>query len=215
MIGQQHLKAYLGGGKVGRGMVASPPAPIPPQRAALVKRIALNPKRAAAASWRAMSWPEKEARAQAMVNRTWARVAPLYGQSSSSPHPPVTFGLTSGPLGSVTGIGGPVEMAPGTVGFLAKPRILAPGARAGERERLMHEWAHHFQSPELINDPDEAHKEEAAELFASYWAHKIFGAQGMAKQGPLPYANRSDASADLAATYGPGYWRQRQFIATP
>lgn len=73
-----------------------------------------------------------------------------------------------------------------------------------------------FQDPNLQSDSSEYHhREEAAQFFATYCAHKLFGAPGMQRKGPLSYTNRPRASGDLAGSYGKGHWRRRQFTTYP
>jgi hypothetical protein len=160
-----------------------------------------------------MSPAEREARAQKFVNRTWSKVAPLYGAAGQAAPMP-QFGPAAGEHSGITmGAGGPVTLNRTVMRWLAKPKILDPAARSEAREVLMHEWAHHFQDPSLVADANPNHREEAAQLFATYWGHKLFGAAPMGGGAPPPYFNRPKSSADLAGTYGKGYWRQRQFQA--
>jgi hypothetical protein len=176
-------------------------------RQRLSSTVSTNPQRTARRVWRTMTPAARDARAQQVLEQTWKRVAPLYGEAGQ-PMPTTSIADTGG--SGTASTDGRVTLSPGTIAWLAKPRILAPGYRADAQRIALHEWAHHFQDPALLEDPNQNHKEEAAELFATYFGHKLFGATGMGK-GPLPYADRPEASRDLAGTYGHGYWRRGQF----
>jgi hypothetical protein len=172
-----------------------------------------NPRRTAQREWRGMNWAEKEARARHFYNQTWRRVAALYGQAGKPP-PDVRFGGAANAVG-VSGYtysptymnGGPgyIDLNTSMVGALARPKFGYPKWRADAREKVMHELAHYYQDPQVFNDPNTNHREEAAQLFATYWAHKLFGADPMSRSGPLPYGNRPAASRDLASAYGRAY----------
>lgn len=172
-----------------------------------------NPRQTKLREWRGMSRPEREIRARHFYNQTWNRVAGLYGQAGKPP-PAFQYGNTEGEGGQLLDHGtasASVRLSPPVVSWLAAPKFMQPKARSQARELLMHEWAHNFQNPAIFEDSNTNHREEAAQLFATYWAHRLFGAPGMGQSGPIPYANRPEASRDLASAYGKGYWRRGQF----
>lgn len=175
------------------------------------------------AEWRGMDWQQKVAQAQRIYNQTWKAAAPLMGAGGQPAPKMVVVPRSQAPEdGGITmpNEGSPyVELPPSTIRALAKPKILRgphgafPKTRAAGRETLLHEFAHTRQNSALLEDPNTNHAEEAAQLFASYEGHKLFGAPAsMGRRGPLPYANRPAASRDLASIYGKGYWRRGQFL---
>lgn len=158
-----------------------------------------------------MTWAQKEARARRILNQTWRAASGLYpgpmpetrfGPPPGAPQPE-TYGTATHP--------GYVELSNAVVKDLARPKFMYPKARANARETLLHEWAHAYQKPEILDNANSNLREEAATLFSTYWAHKLFGADPMTRRGPLPYQNRRAASRDLASVYGGGYWQRGQF----
>lgn len=159
-----------------------------------------------------MTPDQRQARARGVFEHIWHRVAPLYGQAGQ-PAPDYLVGGNPAMAAGSASSDGTVRFAPWIIKALARRPVGKGMARREADGVILHELAHHYQDPGLVNDPNTNHREEAAELFATYFGHKMFGTPSMTQHGRPPYGNRPAASRDLASTYGKGYWRRRQFTA--
>jgi len=160
--------------------------------------------------WAQMSPEERRIRAEGVYRNTWEKAAHLYGQTPTEEPPALSWEkLEPGTYGEVTAEN-QVLLSPRLIRKLSKRPVNGRGPRRAAQERLLHEWAHVYQEPRVQEDPNENHREEAAQLFATYYGHKLFGGPLMA-DGQIPYYNRKASSRDLASVYGKGYWRRRQF----
>lgn len=158
-----------------------------------------------------LSWASKVARARRTYKRTWREVAHLFGAPALSAPPPVEW------VNSYEANATRLEDSPRRV-ILDASTVSGldhvhrdPQALAEAKTALLHEWSHVYQNRDLLANPDPNLRELAAQLFATYWGHRLWGAAPEPNFGPTPYMNRPASSTELAAAYGPDYWRHAQF----
>lgn len=191
------------------------------RKAQIKRNVAVKgprPVLAARREFAAMTPEQRRERAEGVYRNTWKRARHLYGKSEA-PAPAFAWGAVreSGAAAQVDPTTRQITLDRGMIRKLAKRPVRGReegrflGVRPEAQETLLHEWAHVFQRPELMNAPNPDDREAAAELFASYHAHRMFGAPQLWRSGGPPYGNRPATSRALASSYGPGYWRKRQF----
>lgn len=172
--------------------------------AAIVHR--LNARKQAVAKRDKMSYAQREAIARKAYENTWNQVASAYGaEGDAAPELVLSEGPTTSPGAEATthwGEGGPrrVELSKGEV--LALSRL--PGlAKKRARGTLLHEWAHSYQTPEVLESGNDA--ELGANMFAEYYGKKILGIPTEPNWMKFP------GFKNYVKKYGKGMWRRRQF----
>lgn len=153
----------------------------------------------------------KRRRARKVYKRTWAKSSHLFGAEDqaaplrhflrrSDPKPPHRAYVTGDDEGLRR-----VYLSRRTVKHLGSGGPKRRVKRKGAKRDLLHEWAHVYQSPEVIRDVKG--REGGADLFARRHGKKLFGLRPGG--GPASYAKPTRRA--FKRKYGQKAWKRKQF----
>lgn len=162
--------------------------------------------------WKKLPDAVKQARAEMVYANTWDLASQIYG-AKGMPMPNAKYYLDNSEF--QPGVSGQTTIATDNTAPLVNiPRnlLMALSKPKGNqkkmaKETLLHEWAHVYQTPEVLKTgrDDLSATEIGARALADYYAKKLLNIKNQANVREMPGIKK------YLKEYGPGMWRKRQF----